>query len=68
MAELQGIFNSRAHVSGLAGPSKKQRAVTWHTPRPSCARCACAVLKNDVCRRPLRAARAAFTAKVYRLR
>jgi hypothetical protein len=30
MAELQRIFNSSANSPGLAGPSKKQRAVTWH--------------------------------------
>jgi hypothetical protein len=30
MAELQGIFDGSANSPGLAGPSKKQRAVTWH--------------------------------------
>jgi hypothetical protein len=30
MAELQGIFNRSANSPGLAGPSRKQRAVTWH--------------------------------------
>ena len=30
MAELQGMFNSSTNSSGLAGPSKKQRAVTWN--------------------------------------
>jgi len=30
MAELQGIFSSSANSPGLAGPSKKQRAVSWH--------------------------------------
>ena len=30
MAELQGIFDSSANSPGLAGPSKEQRAVTWH--------------------------------------
>jgi hypothetical protein len=30
MAELQGIYDGTANSPGLAGPSKNQRAVTWH--------------------------------------
>jgi hypothetical protein len=30
MAELQGIYDKTAEVSGLAGPAKAPRSFTWH--------------------------------------